>query len=70
MLKERTKGNLNPEEDRFLTNLLKDLKLNYVDEANKPDGETSKAEPPATGEGPNEIRHHRKPRQTRAGRSD
>jgi len=36
MLKEKTKGNLAPDEDRFLTNLLKELKLNYVDEASKP----------------------------------
>jgi hypothetical protein len=36
MLKEKTKGNLSPEEDGFLTNMLKELKLNYVDEANKP----------------------------------
>ncbi|HCV42458.1 MAG TPA: DUF1844 domain-containing protein [Bacteroidetes bacterium] len=36
MLKEKTKGNLAQDEDRFLTNLLKELKLNYVDEASKP----------------------------------
>ena len=36
MLKEKTKGNLTPEEERLLTNVLKELKLNYVDEMNKP----------------------------------
>ncbi len=37
MLKEKTKGNLDSNEDRFLSELLKELKLNYVDEAGKPD---------------------------------
>ena len=36
MLKERTKGNLPPDEERFLTEMLKELRLNYVDEAAKP----------------------------------
>ena len=44
MLKEKTKGNLAADEDRFLTNLLKELKLNYVDEVSKP-------EPPKPEEG-------------------
>ena len=35
MLKDKTKGNLSPEEDRFLTSILQDLKLNYVDEMAK-----------------------------------
>ncbi len=30
MLQEKTKGNLTPEEERFLENLLVDLKLRYV----------------------------------------
>lgn len=37
MLKERTKGNLSDNEQRMLTELLKELKLNYVDEAAKPE---------------------------------
>lgn len=37
MLKERTKGNLSDSEQRMLTELLKELKLNYVDEAGKPE---------------------------------
>ncbi len=35
MLKEKTKGNLSPDEDRFLSTLLQEMKLNYVDEAAK-----------------------------------
>ncbi len=30
MLREKTKGNLTPEEERFLDNLVVDLKLRYV----------------------------------------
>ena len=37
MLKTRTKGNLSDSEQRMLTELLKELKLNYVDEAGKPE---------------------------------
>jgi hypothetical protein len=40
MLQEKTRGNLSAEEDRFLSGVLRDLRLNYVDEAAKP-------EPPA-----------------------
>jgi hypothetical protein len=36
MLKEKTKGNLSEEETRLLTQVIRELKLNYVDEANKP----------------------------------
>jgi hypothetical protein len=46
MLKEKTKGNLTADEDRFLTNLLKELKLNYVDEASKPAEPATAPEPP------------------------
>lgn len=37
MLKVRTKGNLTEEEARMLDQVLQELRLNYVDEANKPD---------------------------------
>lgn len=37
MLKERTKGNLTADEDRLLSTILQELKLNYLDEMNKPD---------------------------------
>ena len=50
MLKEKTKGNLNADEDRLLSNVLKELKLNYVDELNKPDDQTMKPEPSSTTE--------------------
>jgi hypothetical protein len=51
MLQEKTKGNLTAEEERFLTNLLKELKLNYVDEASKPAEPANTPEPPKTEEG-------------------
>jgi hypothetical protein len=35
MLKEKTRGNLSEEENRLLVQVIKELKLNYVDEANK-----------------------------------
>jgi len=37
MIQTRTKGNLGPDEERLLTTVIKELKLNYVDEMNKPD---------------------------------
>ncbi len=48
MLNEKTKGNLTGDEERMITGVLRDLRLNYVDEANKrpiaPEQQTS---PPA-----------------------
>ncbi len=35
MIKEKMRGNLSSEEDRFLQSLLQELKLNYVDEVSK-----------------------------------
>jgi len=35
MLKEKTKGNLTPEEERLLENILYELKIRYVKESNK-----------------------------------
>jgi len=35
-LQEKTKGNLEEEEDKFLSRTISDLRLNYVDEVNKP----------------------------------
>lgn len=35
MLKEKTKGNLTADEEQFLTGVLRDLKLNFVDEKAK-----------------------------------
>ncbi len=58
MLKEKTKGNLNADEERFLTTMVQELKLNYVDEINKPTqadsagpkNEQTPEEPPHTGD--------------------
>ncbi len=35
MLEEKTRGNLSDDESKFLREILKELKLNYVDEVNK-----------------------------------
>ncbi len=35
MLEAKMKGNLTPEEERMLATVLRDLRLNYVDEVNK-----------------------------------
>jgi hypothetical protein len=35
-LQEKTKGNLDEEKDKFLSRTISDLRLNYVDEVNKP----------------------------------
>jgi hypothetical protein len=50
MLKHKTKGNLAPEEERFINETLKELKLNYVDEMNKPH-----PAPPQPEEGKNDA---------------
>jgi len=36
-LEEKTKGNLEEEEGKFLARTISDLRLNYVDEVNKPE---------------------------------
>lgn len=41
MLAAKTKGNLSEYEEKFLTEVLKDLKLNYVDEVNKEQKEST-----------------------------
>lgn len=48
MLREKSRGNLSQDEGRLLTQVLQELRLNYVDEANKP------APPPADTEGKSE----------------
>jgi len=49
MLAQKTRGNLKPEEERFLNETISHLKLNYVEEANKPAAqpEASKADQPS-----------------------
>jgi len=43
-LQEKTKGNLVEEEDKFLSRTISDLRLNYVDEVNKPEKEKEEKE--------------------------
>ncbi len=47
MLKAKTKGNLSENESRFLDRMISELKLNYVDEAEK----DRRAQQQASGEG-------------------
>jgi len=46
MLEARTRGNLTPEEEQFLRQMLQELKLNYVDEMAKGESSPAKAESP------------------------
>jgi len=50
MIKKKTEGNLSDEEDKFLTQSLNELKMNFMDEKNKgedePSEEKSKDEEP------------------------
>jgi uncharacterized protein DUF1844 len=43
-LQEKTKGNLEEDEDKFLSRTISDLRLNYVDEVNKPEEEKPEKE--------------------------
>lgn len=40
MLADKTKGNLNNEENKFLSNILHELRLNFTDESSKPEPAT------------------------------
>jgi len=44
MLKEKTKGNLDAEEEKLLKSVLTDLELNYVSEKEKEQGKTEKSD--------------------------
>ncbi len=44
MLKEKTKGNLSEDEERFLSHVLSELQLNYVAEVDKDQKEKEKSE--------------------------
>ena len=46
MMKDRTTGNLSPEEERFLQSLLQELKLNFVDEVGKDQGQQPQEKAP------------------------
>ncbi|GIK62006.1 MAG: DUF1844 domain-containing protein [Ignavibacteriota bacterium] len=50
MLLAKTKGNLSDYEEKFLIETLKDLKLNYVDEADKDNAKASLREKKTDGE--------------------
>jgi hypothetical protein len=54
MLKEKTRGNLGDQENRFLTTVVQELKLNYVDEANKKPEAGNKSAPAADATPPPE----------------
>ena len=43
MLLVKTKGNLSNEEERYVSELVRELKLNYVDEKSKDDNPTSQS---------------------------
>lgn len=45
MLQVRTRGNLSSEEAKMLDQVLQELRLNFVDEVNKPDPATTGGEP-------------------------
>ncbi len=53
VLHRRMKGNLSASEARMFTTLLRELQLNYVDEASKPAAQDAPGDPPApeTGDG-------------------
>jgi len=40
-LVDKTKGNLNPDEERYLTGILYDLRMRFVDATNKPEEKPS-----------------------------
>ena len=48
ILQEKTKGNLTPQENEYLQNVLRDLRLEYVDAAGK--GDKGASEPAPAGE--------------------
>jgi hypothetical protein len=45
MIQEKTKGNLSESESGFITHVLTELRMNYVEEANKPQSEPPKEKP-------------------------
>jgi hypothetical protein len=44
MLRARTRGNLTPEEAKLLDQMLHEVRLNYVDEMNKPEPQKNEGE--------------------------
>lgn len=54
MIKKKTEGNLSDEEDKFLTQSLNELKMNFMDEKNK--GEDEPSEEKSKDEEPEEAK--------------
>lgn len=50
MIKEKTKNNLIDEESKFLSQIIADLKLNYVEEKNKDDKSPTNGKPEISGD--------------------
>jgi hypothetical protein len=46
MIQEKTKGNLTESESGFITHVLTELRMNYVEEVNKPQPDTQKESHP------------------------
>jgi hypothetical protein len=46
MMKKRMAGNLSDDEEKFLESSLSGLKMNYIEETNKPEPETPEEESP------------------------
>ena len=55
MLKTRTKGNLNEEETSFVDHLLRELKLNYIDELDQDQRASAKEEQASAAEDPANV---------------
>jgi hypothetical protein len=49
MVKDKMRGNLSTEEERFLQSLLQELKLNFVDEVNKDQQQRTQEQSSTTG---------------------
>jgi len=49
-LSSKTKGNLSDDESRFLANIIKELKLNYVEELGKDEARKSGSAEPSVSE--------------------
>ncbi|MDM7914606.1 MAG: DUF1844 domain-containing protein [Candidatus Eisenbacteria bacterium] len=51
MLEEKTRGNLSEDENRYLAHVLTNLRLNFVDEAGRPDEGAAESSPDRASEG-------------------
>jgi len=55
MLSEKTKGNLDDEEEKLLSRMLYELRMNYLDESQKPPDETADKKETPTESGDSEA---------------